>query len=238
MKQERILTKSIWEKFPTWFTRKVGENQQLCPKCGGLQVTWIENNQTLAFCQYCTKGVVDICPYCGEIDKYNHHCKGKDEANKVKRKVEEATREVEHIAKSEKLKWDDPIALNMGMLYSDHCSYNEGYFSSDEEGWETFLDNWWDEPKENRPRYVWGTTFMTPSLDVGDMIERCMEDHHEDAYDYIPEGAISKLSEAVDDFCNSCQDVKTYYCDYKYAIEIPWELYDEKERIMESQKTD
>lgn len=138
------------------------------------------SNQTLSLCSNCFNGVVKICEYCGEkINKLNQHrCDG----IKNKERQEINKRELTLLDRAIKLKYDDPTAKQMEMMYSEHYNPNEGFFSS----WDEFFDSYVDvclsfgmskeEADRNKPKYVWGTSKIEMEIGEDSELEGVYQD--------------------------------------------------------------
>ncbi len=194
-------------------------NEVICETCDG--IGRVLKAGVLEQCPDCYRGVRKVCPECGTVMARGYtycnqpSCRAKREATDFAKRLE----------KAKKIKASDPIAVAMGMFCSEDITYNDGYFFS----WEDFFDSL-DGRMEldiDRPRYVWGTVASSIKFDAGSIIENACDDLHEDASSDIPDSDIAELQKYLDEWCNrQANATKSYMVDYEYAIEIPWEEYD------------
>ena len=73
-----------------------------------------------------------------------------------------------------------------------------------------------------RPEYVWGTSCTQISMDADTIIEQATDELWEGARDNCD---CKGLQELLDKWCSEQSGTSTYYVNYKYAIKIPWEIY-------------
>lgn len=215
------------------------DNEEICESCGGLGLQIYNNEyglrsegeridfknlfpykvQDLGPCFHCYNGVRKRCEYCEELIHKNYtKCPKKE----CKEKHGESEWQIEQklIDNAIKLKIDDEIAKSMGMYYSDHYPYNDGYFS-DIEGFLEYWDGEYDS-NEQKPKYVWGTYSVGLTLDADRILKDACDDLHEEALSSIPKKEIDELQQYLNKWCKKQNGATTYYRDYKYVIEIPW----------------
>ena len=186
------------------------------------------HNQYLIPCRHCYTGVIHYCEHCGkELQKGRTKCDC--EAVQNEEKVKTARQEVERLEKAEKL---PPNALGekFVMCYSKYYGHNEGYFSE----WQEFFEEWYDfvknehnEVEPERPKYVWGTDETMIQVDAWDIVDQVTEDLWEGARDQISGKDVDELQAYLDRWCAQQLGTKTYDWTYKYAVEIPWEEYND-----------
>lgn len=204
----------IISKLPSVFTRTLEEGQELCPKCGGVQLIAVGNyiNQ----CPYCigTKGVLDRCQYCGELKKYNHSCEGKRNAEKFQRQIKQR----EAWDKTNKITYEEAVQ-KYAMLFVDN--YDEYVFAEDLPEW---LENkeFDDEDFDRESLLIYGTTTEQIKLDSHSIIENVCDDLHEDAMDYIPDEAFKELDLFLADWVEKYGErTITYYQDRTVGVIVP-----------------
>jgi len=86
--------------------------------------------------------------------------------------------------------WEDEYYQTLDYLY-DHCDYGE----------------------VSPPKEVWGSKSELLSMDVEDILESALEDHHEEAYDRISEAEKDELQRYLDTWCKET-GVVSYSPDY------------------------
>lgn len=207
------------ELFTKSLEKELGENEELCPHCGGTGLIIMNNAlnpQSLMFCPHCSDGVIHHCKFCGNIiPKHYRKCNC---AEQRKLDCEEKERkEAERLANA-------PLApedIESEMFFSEDYPYNDGFFSE----WEQFFEAWLDEHEvgDKRPEYVWTTKPMNMKIDAVNIIENASEALYEEAYFDVSDDKIQKLQDYLDDWCKTCGVATTYYPNYEYKVRIPWE---------------
>lgn len=152
--------------------------------------------------------VPPTCSVCGaEIEKYWTKCaKHREQAKLARAKAIPAS------------EWSDPV-------FSDDVSgdWGEGYSSCWQEMEQKFFDNAvWDDcvdgqgvPTTPPPAYCWSCEAQALRLDPDSLLERAVEDMHEDAGDEIVDAdELVKFFEAW----NDKQTCKSWYPDYSRVI--------------------
>ena len=69
------------------------------------------------------------------------------------------------------------------------------------------------------PNKVNGCYTMGISIDVEDVLESALQEHHDDARSSIPNAEVDKLQELIDEWC-AVQKVTTYFKDDSVVVEI------------------
>lgn len=214
------------------------ENQILCPVCKGTgleitdQVYGLSNDpdkqigrfpyhsQYIVGCSHCYTGIINLCEHCGkELPRGILRCDC-DKSNQIRNKIE-LKKEQEQMNKATILKYDDEIAVQMGMLFSNDYGYNEGYFTE----WDEFFDNWECEHEEDdeKPKYVWGTVSGSLELNAEDILESACDDLHEEAINNLVD--VDEFEAFIKEWSKKQAGTETYWQSSKYLIEIPWEEY-------------
>ena len=209
------------------------DGQSICPTCHGLGVVLDDNQfgivednstrvmfpyvkQSFHYCPTCYNGVVTPCKYCGKINKMyidpSAHCDC-DESRRIRARKAYQDR-LKRYDDAKFVPLDD--AEKYGMVYlADHDEYVE---VDDLEGW--IEDRSDDEDFEIG--HVYATTTLELQLDAQDIVESACDEMHEDAMDSIGVVAIKELQELLDKWLvENTRGVKTYYPDFKIAIELP-----------------
>lgn len=94
---------------------------------------------------------------------------------------------------------------------------SSNFFSSDDLMCDRFDDDNFDLPK-----YAYPTEKVFFSLDTDSILEQACDDLHEDAYDNLCD--IKELDNFLNEWSSKQIGAATYMMNWKYAIEIPWEL--------------
>lgn len=214
------------------------ENEEICPVCKGTGLQVDDNvyglrndpdksrhfpykHQSVISCRNCFNGVVRICRHCGkQIVRGYTICKC--EGAKLERKNKEDAKEQERLSKIKKLKYDDPIVLELEMFYLEEYPYNNGYFTEWEELFEWVEGDCFDNDDFDPPKYAYPTEKVFFSLDTDSILEQACDDLHEDAYDNLCD--IKELDNFLNEWSSKQIGAATYMMNWKYAIEIPWEL--------------
>lgn len=199
---------------PTKVTRTLREGQVLCPICKGVGL--IKRTEAdgdfIVVCAKCYgRTYVTKCPHCGELDLKNlHSCDGarRERAIEAERKEQE--------------KWDKAEKIT----YTEACKRYEQVVVD----WDTYLpieevlgniaDGWIEKGERTIPR-VWGTYTRSLSLDTSDILERELEDLHEDAE--VRQRDKADLKAFLDEWCKRPSVVNstmTYFLDERVAIVV------------------
>ena len=217
-------------------------DEAICPVCHGTGLALSNNpygladdpdqskmfpyeHQSVVSCRNCYNGVVKKCKYCGKLlnrHTYQCDCEGSRKAREQERIQKSNEEEKERISKAKIIEWNDPIAEQLVMLYSEYFSDNEGYFSD----WDEFFDDWYDNHEnidDDRPKYVWSTKTTEISFDADSIIENACDDLCEEAEDQISNTDRKELQDLLNQWAAKQTGTTTYDVDYKYAIRIPWE---------------
>ena len=211
---------------------KLTNNQIHCPTCGG--IGWLRNPKTscIETCPNCSRGAINVCFNCGEpFKRYSYSCNSpecvKKEAEIKNKQLKEKEKVI--LDKAEKIPFDGAFD-RFTFLFSELVPYNEGYFDD----WYTFFDAFYEADKESlesfnipleRPVYVFGTDEVSISLNADSIIEDACNDLWEGAEENCDYKSLQTL---LDNWCAKQSGTTTYKVDYKYAVEIPWKLYDNK----------
>jgi len=220
--------------------KELQENQILCPVCKGTgleitdQVYGLSNDpdkkigrfpyhsQHIVGCSHCYTGVINLCEHCGkELSRGILRCDC--EKSKQIRSIEEHKKTQEQMEKATILKYDDKIALEMEMLFSDDYGYNEGYFTE----WEEFFEHWESsyEEDDEKPKYVWGTVSCSLELNSDNILESACDDLHEEAMSNLVD--IDEFETFIKAWSKKQTGTETYWQSSKYLIEIPWKEYND-----------
>lgn len=211
--------------FTKSLVKELGENEELCPHCGGTGLIIINNAlnpQSIVFCPHCTDGVVRRCKFCGNvIPKHHHicHCPEQLKLDDEERK----RREAERLANAPLA--PENIEKSCEMFFSEDYPYNDGFFPE----WEWFFTAWFGEHKtgDKRPEYVWTTKSANMEIDACNIVENASEPLYEEAYFDVSDDKIQKLQSYLDDWCKTCGIGTTYYPN-EYKVRIPWEDFEEE----------
>lgn len=203
----------IISKLPTVFTRTLKDGQELCPECGGIQL--VSDGKIITSCKSCLgkNGVLSRCQYCGEIDVYNHTCKGKKDAEREDR----ANREAEKWNKTPKVTLDEAIE-RFEMVFIDQA---DEYIATD------MLMKWIADRESDDDEFdrsalrVYGTYKTKICFDAGTIIEDACDDLHEEASDRISCKAMNELQGILDNWAKKHGDGTTTYNADKIGIIIP-----------------
>jgi len=194
---------------PTKFSREVGENEKLCPVCGGLGLK-VEGNFIIT-CHDCYKGIVKACKYCGKTELYSHNC---DEERQVRRNEQHA-RDVIKWDKSRKITLEE-ACKTLTMVYVDNW---DKYINVD--GIDDKIDDHQseDEDFEISDLRIYGTTEVKMSFDAGSIIESACEDLHEDAGDDISGDEIKNMQDFLDDWVEKYgSNTTSYEVDFSIGV--------------------
>ena len=191
------------------------KTQGHCPDCDG--IGWIQREEGyIESCRNCNgRGIIKFCLRCGKTTNYyNSVCDecwrehwNETEKEKMKKRLETA----------QKLFWsrDEEKIKKFNCFYSENYPNNDGYFYD----FEDFLD----VVDNTNLKFVWGTLEQQIEIDTDNIIENACEDLHEDARSGISDKDYIELKNFVEQWCNKQTGTITFYPDYNYAIEIPWE---------------
>lgn len=180
--------------------------------------------QYIVSCDKCVSGVISLCKHCQHpLQRYSKRCDCDGYNNEIR--LKEAKEENERYEKALKIKSSDEKATSMGMYFSDYYSFNNGYFSD----WEEFFEDYYEKDIDNeeRPLYVWGTTCTSLGFDARSIVESATDDLHEDSMKNIDNSSIREMQDFLDKWAEEQSGTETYYVSYDYAIEIPWEDYND-----------
>lgn len=191
------------------------ENEALCPHCGGTGWMIDKEKGLLESCSHCYSGVVRLCEHCGNpLNRYGQ-CKDKECRNKEKI-LKEQEKELERYKKAKHYTLETVPKEFVGMLYSDSCGYNEGYFTEIED-----LEDYCDSEYTCKPSYVWGTVAIPFELNAYDIVQGALEDSYEYAFYDVNDEALKDLQDAMDKFAKAHSDsLTTYYVDYDVCIDL------------------
>lgn len=149
------------------------------------------------------------CKCCGKIipaSSFGSLCKGC-----AIRVIEENDKKKFEAAIKVKLKDANP--KRCVLMYSDTFEKNDGYFSDIEE-----LEEYCEEHSIEMPKYVYGTTPYSISMNAEDIIEEACDNLHEDAMSCITDNDIEELQKYLNEWCRNQTGTTTYEVDYSYAI--------------------
>ena len=206
----KIIKIKLAGHLPAHVKRKLGENEKLCSKCGGIGMIAKpskEKPEYIDICRSCDNGRVHVCPHCGKENPFTYcGCLAS-----VKKTAAERT--IELWAKAEKITPEE--AAKRGIeVFAD--PYTEKYYF----GWDDFdktFDFESDPYSEKPPAFVWATTATNISMNAADIIEGACEDLHEDAIDNISDADEKELQDFLDSWCEK-QNCVTYWANEKIAI--------------------
>lgn len=212
---------------------KLKDNQIYCPTCGGIGWLRDTNAGCITICSNCNHGVINTCPTCGKPfpSRYSFSCNNPECVKKEVEIKNKHRKEKEKLIldKAEKIPFDGAFD-RFTFLFSDIVHSNEGYFDD----WDTFFDAFYEANQESldcfgtpleRPVYVFGTDEVSISLNADSIIEDACNDLWEGAEENCDYKSLQTL---LDDWCSEQSGTETYYVNYKYAVKIPWKLYDNK----------
>lgn len=223
------------------------DDEEICPVCHGTGLALSDNpyglsddpdrhhgelfpykHQSIVSCQNCYNGVVKKCKFCGKLLNrvvYQCNCEDARKEREQERIKKANDAEQKRIANAKVIEWNDPIAKQFTVMYSDDFCDNEGYFFD----WDEFFDDWRDNHEylnDERSLYVWSTSETKLSLDADSIIENACDDLWEEAEEQIDDQERKELQDLLDKWAAKQTGTTTYDVDYKYAIKIPWDEYD------------
>lgn len=204
--------------------KELGENEELCPHCGGTDLMIINNvlnRESIIFCPHCTDGVLRRCKFCGNIIPKYKKCSCAEQL-KLDR-VEEELKKAERFAYAPLA--PEEVEKSCEMFFSEDYPYEDGFFAE----LERFVEVWFDEHEttDKRPEYVWTTTGVNIEIDAHNIVENASEGLYEEAYFDVSDDKIQKLQSYLDDWCKTCGIGTTYYPN-EYKVRIPWEDFEEE----------
>jgi len=187
--------------------KKVGENQESCPTCGG--TGWLFDNKE-GYIQQCSTcymaGVINLCEICGKPKRgicTNRSCQ--EERDRINELIK--------LSKAIRCNYDDVPEDQKEMLYSPSYGYNEGYFTETEE-----LIEYCEEEEIEIPEYVWSTSRIDLSMDAYTILENACNDLHEEALGSVDN--IDELQKYLDAWCDKQTGCRTYCGNGRYAIKV------------------
>ena len=169
-----------------------------CSNCGQayLEKSFADNCCKPKLCEDCGIEIPRSHPYV-VCDKCRHE--------------REAKQELERYNKATKYTFESVPKESIEMLYSELYPYNEGFMIDIDE----------DDVEQYGIKYVYGTTLVSPSYDVQNIIDSMLEESYEDAEYYVDEEEANKLQLAIDTFIinhNGCLD--HFEIDYNVVIDL------------------
>lgn len=189
------------------------ENEKLCDECGGIGWLYVEQADSSKYiekCHNCDDGIVHICPECGNETGRSSWCN-----NEMCRTDREYKAEQNRYDKATKYTLKNCPEDSCKMFFSDDYGYDNGYF--------TDLDSLEDYCNDNDipvPKYIWGTTEKSLSMDAESIVVNALEEWYEDAFDRVDDTELRELQVALDKFCDNCGVGRCYEVDYKTCILI------------------
>ena len=187
------------------------DNEKLCDKCGGTGWLYIERDDGVKYiekCPVCDNGIIHICPDCGNETGRGTRCN-----NKECRQKRDDESELNMFEKATKYTIETAPKESCEYFYYEGYGYDNGYFDD--------LDSLEDYCNDNDieiPKYIWGTTIKTLSMNAIDIVSNELEEWYEDAFDRVGDDALSNLQVAMDVFCKECGVGNCYEVDYKTCI--------------------
>jgi hypothetical protein len=192
--------------------KNLKENEKHCDKCDGTGWLYVEkeNEKYIERCPVCDNGIIHICPDCGNETGKSTWCN--NESCRRKRDEESESRLYE---KAVKYTLENVPKEYCEYFFTDTYGYDNGYF--------TDIDSLEDYCKDNDidiPKFIWGTSSKSLSIDADNIVSNELEEWYEDAFDRVDGNELAKLQIALDDFCKNCGVGDCYEVNYKVCIEI------------------
>lgn len=186
------------------------EFENHCEKCGGTGWLYVEkeNEKYIEKCPTCDNGIIHICPKCGSVTGKGTWCNN----DECRRKRDEES-ELGLYEKATKYTLESAPKESCEYFFSESFGYDNGYFID--------IDSLEDYCRDNEieiPKFVWGTTEKTLSMDAEDIVSSELEEWYEDAFDRVNDSELALLQAAMDNFCEKCGVGSCYEVDYKTCI--------------------